>query len=83
VYDDILAGMMPDYLNGPYFFDAAVNATPYSTMLKTALRPMGRMEVVWLQHDRLQAHFTLSMRDVLNVFQPAGLAVVHRNPWHH
>jgi len=79
----ILAGMMPDYLIGPYFFDAAVKATPCSIMLKTTLRPRGRMEVVWLQHDRLQAHFTLSMRDVLNVFQPAGLAVVHQNLWQH
>jgi hypothetical protein len=78
----ILVGMMPDYLIGPYFFYAAVNATPYSTMLKTALGPRGRMDVAWLQHDRLQAHFTFSMRDVLNLFQPAGLAVVHRNLWH-
>jgi len=32
---------------------------------------------------RQGAHFAISVRDILNVFQAAGLAVVHRNLWHH
>jgi len=75
--------MKSDFLIGLYFFDEAVKTTPYSTMLETGLLDRGHMDVAWLQHDRPRAHFAISVREVLNVFQAAGLAVVHRNLWHH
>jgi hypothetical protein len=55
--------MRSDYLNGPYFFEEAVKATPYSTMLETGLRHVGHIDV-WLQQERAQANFALSMRDL-------------------
>ena len=79
----IWAGMRLDCLIGPYFLDEVVKETPYSTMLETGLRHRRHMDLVWLQHDKPQAHFALSVRNVLNVFQAAGLVVVHRNLWHH
>ena len=79
----IRAGMRSLYLIGPYFFDEAVNATPCLTMLETRLRHRGHMDFVWQQHDRAQARFALSVLVVLNAFEAAGLAVVHRNIWHH
>jgi hypothetical protein len=60
----VWAGMRSDGLNGPYFFEEAVKATPYSTMSETGLRHMGHMDVGWLQHDRAQSNFSLSMRDL-------------------
>ena len=72
--------MRSAYLIGAYFFD---EVTPNSTMLETGLRHRGHLDVVWLQHDRPQAHFALSVHDVLNVFQAAGVAAVQRNLWHH
>ena len=54
--------MRSDCLIGPYFFDEAVKATPYSTMLETELLDRGHMDVVWLQHDRPQAHRYLCTR---------------------
>ena len=64
----IWAGMVSDYLIGPYFFDGPVNGASYSAMLETwlipQLRDRGLLDDVWLQHAG--AHFALSVRNVLN-----------------
>ena len=66
----IWAGMVSDYLIGPYFSDGPVNGASYSAVLETwlipQLRDRGLLDDVWLQHDGATAHFALSVRDVLN-----------------
>jgi len=66
----IRADITSDDLIGPYFFDGPVNAASYSAMLEMWLSPQlrerGLLNDVWLQHDGAPAHFTLSVRDVLN-----------------
>ena len=69
-YVMIWAGMTPDYLIGPNFFDGPVNAASYLAILETwlipQLRDRGLLDEVWLQHDGAPAHFALSVRDILN-----------------
>jgi hypothetical protein len=70
----IRAGMMSDYLIGPYFFNGPVNVASYSAMLETwlipQLRDSGLMDDMRLQHDGASAHFALSVYDVLNEHFP-------------
>jgi len=51
-----------------------MNAASYSAMLETwlipQLRDRGLLDDVWLQHKGVPAHYTLSVRDVLNKHFP-------------
>ena len=70
----IWAGMTPNYLIGPYFFDGPVNAASYSATLETwlipQLRDRGLLVDVWLQHDGAPAHVAFSVHNVLNEHFP-------------
>ena len=64
--------MKSEHLFGPYFFDGPVNHLNYLAMLENCfisqLQSLGIESNVWLQQDRVPAHFAITVKEYLKVF---------------